>query len=120
MAYTIERREIKGIPVVEVGGMADLCASPHLKDMLIDLIENGHGIIIVDFINCEFADASTLGALVGGMNRVLKLGGSIVIVYDSDSRISRIFDITGLDRVFDIHPSVQSATERFAGGTTTS
>ena len=54
------------------------------------------------------AIASTLGVLVGGVKRLRPAGGSLALVC-TDDNITKIFEITGLDRVFPIHSSRDDA-----------
>ena len=46
--------------------------------------------------------------LVGGVKRLRPVGGHLVLVC-SDRNIIKIFEITGLHRVFDIHGSREEA-----------
>ena len=52
----------------------------------------------------------TLGVLVGGVKRLRPAGGSLALVC-TDENITKIFEITGLDRVFPIHESRSEALE---------
>jgi anti-sigma B factor antagonist len=46
--------------------------------------------------------------LVGGVKRLRPAGGSLALVC-TDENITKIFEITGLDRVFPIHSSRDDA-----------
>jgi anti-sigma B factor antagonist len=63
---------------------------------------------VVDMEKVDFLDSTGLGVLVGGLKRVRVKDGSLSIVTTQD-KILKIFDITGLNRVFAIHPSVDAA-----------
>ncbi|HEY8409000.1 MAG TPA: STAS domain-containing protein, partial [Gaiellaceae bacterium] len=53
-------------------------------------------------------DSTTLGVLVGGVKRLRTNDGQLSLVC-SDRNITKIFEITGLDRVFAIHASRDEA-----------
>ena len=64
--------------------------------------------MIVDFTNTTFIDSTTLGVLVGGVKRLRTNDGQLTLVC-SDRNITKIFEITGLDRVFSIYPTREEA-----------
>jgi anti-sigma B factor antagonist len=64
--------------------------------------------VIADLSRVEFIDSTGLGALIGGLKRLRESGGSLALVV-SASRILRIFQLTGLTRVFAVHGTVAAA-----------
>src|SRR5207244_245871 len=70
--------------------------------------------VIVDFSQTTFIDSTTLGVLVGGVKRLRPNGGELLLVC-SDRNITKIFEITGLDRVFSIYPTRVEAVEQLDG-----
>jgi anti-sigma B factor antagonist len=56
----------------------------------------------------DFLDSTGLGVLVGGLKRVKVRDGELSIVAGQD-KILKIFDITGLNKVFSIHDSLEAA-----------
>ena len=66
---------------------------------------------MVDFSNTTFIDSTTLGVLVGGVKRLRTNDGQLSLVC-SDRNITKIFEITGLDRVFTIYPTRAEAVEQ--------
>ena len=75
---------------------------------MVELIESGKKQIVVDLSKATFIDSTTLGVLVGGVKRLRPAGGSLALVC-TDDNITKIFEITGLDRVFPIHSSREEA-----------
>ena len=67
--------------------------------------------MIVDFTDTTFIDSTTLGVLVSGVKRLRTKDGELSIVC-SDRNITKIFEITGLDRVFTIYPTRAEAVEQ--------
>ena len=94
--------------VIELGGEVDLYTAPEFKERMVQLIEEGKKQIVVDLSKATFIDSTTLGVLVGGVKRLRPAGGSLALVC-TDQNITKIFEITGLDRVFPIHDSRDEA-----------
>lgn len=94
--------------VIEVSGEIDVYTAPQLREQLVTEVDNGYHHIIVDLQGVEFLDSTGLGVLVGGLKRVRQKGGSLQLVCPHE-RLVRIFEITGLTRVFSIHDTVDEA-----------
>ena len=88
--------------VISLAGEVDLYTAPEFKQQLLEVIAQGGRRIVVDFTNTTFIDSTTLGVLVGGVKRLRTNDGQLSLVC-SDRNITKIFEITGLDRVFAIH-----------------
>jgi anti-sigma B factor antagonist len=103
--------------VISLAGEVDLYTAPEFKQQLLDVIGNGGKHVIVDFTDTTFIDSTTLGVLVGGVKRLRTNDGELSLVC-SDRNITKIFEITGLDRVFTIYPTRAEAIEQLgAAGT---
>src|ERR1700751_4803312 len=100
--------EDHGFTVIAVGGEIDVYTAPKLREKLISLVEAGSYQLILDMEGVAFLDSTGLGALVGGLKRVRAHDGWIDLVC-TQSRILRIFRITGLNKVFNIYDSVVDA-----------
>ena len=94
--------------VIELEGEIDLYTAPEFKERMVQVIDGGKHHIVVDFSKATFIDSTTLGVLVGGVKRLRPLGGTLALVC-SDRNILKIFEITGLDRVFSIRGSREEA-----------
>jgi len=94
--------------VIELGGEIDLYTAPEFKERMVELIDAGKKHIVVDLSTATFIDSTTLGVLVGGVKRLRPTGGALALVC-SDQNITKIFEITGLDRVFAIYATREEA-----------
>lgn len=103
------------VAIIELAGEVDLYTAPEFKQHLLKQIEDGVLNVIVDFSNTTFIDSTTLGVLVGGVKRLRPQEGQLVLVC-SDRNITKIFEITGLQRVFDIHTTREAALESISSG----
>ena len=97
--------------VIELGGEVDLYTAPEFKERMVELIESGKKQIVVDLSEATFIDSTTLGVLVGGVKRLRTHDGQLSLVC-SDRNITKIFEITGLDRVFTIYPTREEAVSK--------
>lgn len=108
MDLSLNTRTVGDRTVVEVGGEIDVYTAPKLREALIELVQGGTYNIVVDMEQVEFLDSTGLGVLVGGLKRVRSHDGSMTLVCTQE-RLLKIFRITGLTRVFEIHPDVDAA-----------
>jgi anti-sigma B factor antagonist len=92
------------IGVVILVGEIDIYSAPEFKEVLVNGIEGGARKVIVDLSQVTFIDSTALGVLVSGAKRVRPRNGNLDIVC-TDENIIRIFEITGLDRIFSIYAS---------------
>jgi anti-sigma B factor antagonist len=97
--------------VISLAGEVDLYTAPEFKQQLLDVISQGGKNVIVDFSNTTFIDSTTLGVLVGGVKRLRTNDGQLSLVC-SDRNITKIFEITGLDRVFTIYATRDEAVDK--------
>ena len=116
MNFQIQDQEVdQETHVIELGGEVDLYTAPEFKERLVQVIEDGKKRLVVDLSKATFIDSTTLGVLVGGVKRLRPTGGSLSLVC-TDQNISKIFEITGLDRVFPIYASREEALRSVAAG----
>ena len=100
--------------VISLAGEVDLYTAPEFKQQLLEVIGQGAKHVIVDFTNTTFIDSTTLGVLVGGVKRLRTNDGQLSLVC-SDRNITKIFEITGLDRVFAIYGTRDEAVAKLDG-----
>jgi anti-sigma B factor antagonist len=109
MNFDIKTEELDGDTyVIALGGEVDLYTAPEFKQQLLEVIRQGAKDVVVDFSDTTFIDSTTLGVLVGGVKRLRTNDGRLSLVC-ADRNITKIFEITGLDRVFTIHPTRAAA-----------
>ncbi|TDB84541.1 anti-sigma factor antagonist, partial [Actinomadura sp. KC216] len=103
--------------VVVVTGEIDLRTADTLCARLVEARGEGPRRLVVDFAAVEFCDAAGLGALVGARNRIAVSGGEISLARVRPAQL-RLLRITGLDRLFAVHPDVASALAEHDSSTT--
>lgn len=113
MDFAIATERANGVPIIALTGEVDLYTAPNLKEELIRLIDEGARRVVVDFTDTSFIDSTTLGVLVSGLKRLRLQGGQLALVI-TDRSILKIFEITGLDRIFSIHELRAEALDELA------
>ena len=101
--------------VVSVSGELDVANAGRLREELDLTAERSARRVIVDLIGLTFIDSVALGVLTEGAQRLRADGGACIVV-SQDPRILRVFQITGLDRIFRIERSLAEAVEEVIGG----
>jgi anti-sigma B factor antagonist len=107
----LDHRNQDGIEIVDVEGEIDVYTAPRLRELLIELVTDGHHRLVVNMEKVEFLDSTGLGVLVGGLKRVRAHDGSLDLVCTQE-RILKIFRITGLTKVFEISSTVDEAIDK--------
>lgn len=97
-----------GWAVLAVTGEVDVATAPRLREQLISLVSDGKVKIVVDLEGVDFLDSTGLGVLVGALKRVRTQDGELALVC-TEARILKVFEITGLTKVFPMHRSVDEA-----------
>ena len=96
--------------VLQISGEVDVYTAPRVRERVIQLLADGTRHVIADLREVDFLDSTGLGALVGSLKRTREQDGSLKLVI-ADGKIMTVFRITGLDRVFALHPSFPDAID---------
>ena len=110
MDLRLESTEQAGWAVLEVHGEAQVATAPRLREHLLRVVNDDNHRIVVDLLGVDFIDSTGLGVLIGARKRVRSHDGELRLVV-ADSRILKVFAITGLDQIFPISPTLDLATE---------
>lgn len=96
--------------VVTVAGEFDIATAPSVREALRTAIEEGGREIVLDILGVAFIDSAALGMLVDVSKRLRARGGTLAVVC-ADRQLLRVFEITGLTRIFRMHASLREAVE---------
>jgi anti-sigma B factor antagonist len=115
MEFKLEPRSVESDTVVlDLQGEVDAFTAPKLKQEMISQIERGTTKMAIDLADVTYLDSTGLGVLIGGLKRTRDKGGELVLICPN-VRIMRIFDITGLSRIFDMFKTEGEALGRLKG-----
>jgi anti-sigma B factor antagonist len=104
----VEERLGAATIVLAINGEADMRIAGELKDRLGEVLDDGSSAVVVDLTGATFVDSTALGVLLGAMKRQRARGGRFRVVAPR-SEIRRIFEMTLLDRVFELDLTRQEA-----------
>ena len=107
MKFGVESVVDGSVTTLAVSGEVDIETSPGLRSGIEkSLAPDRH--LIVDLTQVHFMDSTGLGVLVGGLNRARQVGASLSVVC-VNTRVLKLFEMTGLLQTFAIHPTLSEA-----------
>ncbi len=98
----------QAVQALDLEGEVDVYTAPVLRQAIVDQVEAGVKHLVINLSRVEYLDSTGLGILIGGVKRLKEQGGSLKLAGPS-ARITRIFEITGLNKIFDVFASEQDA-----------
>ncbi|WP_431036089.1 STAS domain-containing protein [Streptomyces sp. P6-2-1] len=104
----VEVREEGPWVVVALAGELDHHTAELLREPLGSKLDAGHHRIVIDCSELEFCDSTGLNVLLGARLRAFEAGGGIHLAAMRPV-VSRVFEITGADAVFEVHPTLAEA-----------
>jgi len=104
------RRVDDSTQALDLEGEVDVYTAPLLRQEIMDQVDAGVKNLLVNLDKVEYLDSTGLGILIGGVKRLKEQGGSLRLVGPS-ARISRIFEITGLNKIFDVYATEADAIQ---------
>ena len=110
MDLQISVRRSGDVALIDLAGEVDAYTSARFREVMMDIIEDGISRLIVSMARVDYIDSSGLGALVGGLKRTSERDGKILIVCHQ-SQVRKVFEITGLEKVFPIFDTEEEALE---------
>ena len=112
MQLGLETEQIgDGVYVVTPAGELDLYTCPEFKQELLRVISSGARRVVVDLSLTKFVDSTALGVLLRGVERLRAVEGSLSVVCP-DENVRKVFEVTGLHRVFELYDSRVEALSR--------
>src|SRR3712207_2385604 len=108
MNLVIERQDEGDVAVLALRGELDVESGPKLREALLEAIGQDGRRVVVDLEGVDFIDSAGLGVLVGGLKRARSNDGDLVLVA-TGRNILKVFEITGLTRVFELHAAREAA-----------
>jgi anti-sigma B factor antagonist len=102
------RTEAGDAAVLRLAGEVDVANVAQVREAALKLLAAGVKQLVVDLSATEYLDSSGLGILVGLLKRLKEIGGDMAIA-GPQPRVKRLFEITGLSRVFALHNDVAAA-----------
>ncbi|MFC7309931.1 STAS domain-containing protein [Streptomyces monticola] len=97
-----------GSAVVTPVGELDHHTADLLREPLEDCLAQGLARLVVDCSRLEFCDSTGLNVLLGARLKAEAAGGGVHLA-GMQPVVARVFEITGAEAVFTVHPSLEAA-----------
>ena len=99
-----------GVDVVTVSGRLVLGKDvEHLETLINELIKLDRKKFVFDITALDYADSSGIGTLVACLTHIRKAGGELRMA-GANARMLRLFQMTGVDSLMSMYPTVAAAT----------
>lgn len=109
MAFKVTKHD--DATLIEVEGQLIVGNRQELKQLLLDELEGGARIFVVDFAQTGYIDSSGLGVLVSLSKKIREQGGELRLSSLSED-LRTLFELTKLDTLFQIADTKEAALER--------
>jgi anti-sigma B factor antagonist len=102
------------VRVVQPSGILDGTQASQFRQEISELVQAQTEVIIIDFKDVTFMDSSGLGALVLSLKAV-RAAGAKMFICSINEQIKMLFELTSVDQVFEIFPSLEDLEEKKFG-----
>ena len=109
----VTRTERQGVAIFSLDGRFDASRAHGMRDELLAAIDQGQGKVVVDLSRVTLVDSNGLTALVAGMKRARQNGGDVRLA-GLPQNVRVIFELTRLDRAFELFDETETAVKSFA------
>ncbi|HEY2692368.1 MAG TPA: STAS domain-containing protein [Streptosporangiaceae bacterium] len=96
------------VAVVSLPVEIDLSNADQIREDLLSVVNRGAATLIVDMSGTTFCDSAGVNALVRTLTRATASGTGMRLVVSSHP-VRRVLDITGVDHLIDVYPSVAAS-----------
>ncbi|WP_349262702.1 STAS domain-containing protein [Allocoleopsis sp.] len=102
------------LKIVQPSGILDGVSSNKLRREVIDIVENGANIVLVDFQDVTFINSAALGALVS-MLKLVRSAGAELFLCSLTEQVNIMFNLTKMNRVFKTFASRDEFEQKVRG-----
>lgn len=109
----IKQRDLDSAVVLEIAGrLTSGAGAAQLRQAIAGLAQAGKTKVLLNIGELVFMDSSGLGSLAAGADLLRRRGGQLRVV-QARGPVKRVFQITGLYKVFPDYPDEESALASF-------
>lgn len=110
--FEILEKNLGEIKELKVVGELDALVAPKLKERITKLVEGDSTKFIIDFEEVTHINSLAMGILRGKLKVVKEMGGDIKLI-KLNEYIKTIFEMIGLDEIFEIYETEDEAVANF-------
>ena len=107
--FSVEYRQTPLADIIRIVGEADVYVAPELRAAFNQAVAGSPSAVVVDLTATTFLDSTGLSLLLRLRER---LGETPLLLVSESLPVTRLFEITALDRRFKIVPSLSDALRR--------
>ncbi|RHX77542.1 anti-sigma factor antagonist [Leptospira yasudae] len=100
------------ITIVKTNGEVNIFSSKKLKDLFNLKIDEGTRVLLLDLSATTHIDSSGLAVLISTQARLMKQLKGALIVYSIPNAISKIFELTRLDKLITLSIDLDEAMDK--------
>ena len=108
----VKTESVKGLTVCHVNGEIDINTSPSIKKMFDKAMQKKSERVVVNLKSVTYVDSSGLATLVEILKNIRQYGGKLKLS-NLSPKIKSLFEITKLEKLFDIQPDEEEAIASF-------
>jgi anti-anti-sigma factor len=108
-AATLDVEKAATATVLRVAGELDLLTVPDLQARLTEVVAATTGAVVADLTAVRFLSSSGLRLLLGLRAELAARGRPLRLVVGGSRAVTRPLRITGLDRLLELHPDLDTA-----------
>jgi anti-sigma B factor antagonist len=113
MKMMTSTRQVGSVTIVDISGRIELGGeSAALRNLVSDLLSEGHTQILLNLDNVHYIDSAGLGSLVGSFTSARKQGGELKLV-NLTEKVTDLMQMTKLYAIFDISNDEAVALKSF-------
>jgi anti-sigma B factor antagonist len=103
----------ESVQIIELSGSFDAQHAPQARQWIDQVLSHEPARVVVDLREVHFLDSTGLSTLVQGMKRSREANGELRLC-GLQQPVRMIFELTRLDRVFEIFSTQEEAVEAFS------
>ena len=108
----IDIQDMEGVSVLRIAGDIDVNTSPEVKKSFDNLVKEKKEKIVINFKDVAYVDSSGLATLVEIFKNLRAYGGKLKLS-NLTSKVLGLFEITKLNKLFDIVEDEKDAISSF-------
>ena len=109
----LRTRTASNVQILELEGRFDTYTSPPIKAWLESALHTEPPLIVINLAGVNFVDSTAMATLVQGMKRCREVNGDLRLC-ELQQPVRMIFELTRLDRAFEIFAAEHEAVAAFA------
>lgn len=109
----VKDKMLGDVVVLAVDGEINFNSSPDFRKAFLKVLDSKAKKVVINLSNVAYVDSSGLATLVEALQKI-KGGGGRLRLTSLSAKVKSLFEITKLEKLFEIFPSEEDAVRTFA------